>query len=224
MSQFVESDRLAGLKDRFIRYWPNVCCVLVNLESRYLADAGRVLFVGSGRNSTRKGPQVVNIDIRPFEGVNVVSDAQALPFKAGTFEALVCHQVLEHVPDADKAVREMGRVLKPGGILIVTVPFYFPFHASPYDYRRWTVPGLRITFGHFYEVASGIHIGPVSAMLTAFQHFAGLLIPNFYLSYAARAILGFVIFPFKYLDLLLSRLPNAIYMAASVFYVGRKPS
>lgn len=219
-----ETERLARLKTRFLRYWPDLACRLVNLESRFLNPSDRTLVVGAGRFPELAGTAVVNIDIRPFRDIKVVCDVQALCFRPGVFDSIVCHQVLEHVADADLAVAQMYHVLKPSGILIATVPFYFPFHASPLDFRRWTVPGLHATFKHFEELDSGMHVGPVSAALTAIQHFTGLLAPGFYLSYAVKGVLGYGLFLFKYLDLLIARLPHAIDMAASVFYVGRKPA
>ena len=51
-------------------------------------------------------------------------------------------EVLEHVRDADLAVAEMARVLRPGGHLLVTVPFLYPMHEPPFDFRRFTHFGL----------------------------------------------------------------------------------
>jgi SAM-dependent methyltransferase len=54
------------------------------------------------------------------------ADVARLPFKDGAFDAVVCSEVLEHIPDSRKAVRELVRVLKPGGELVVSVPRYLP--------------------------------------------------------------------------------------------------
>ncbi len=217
-----EEGLLRTLKDKFIRFWPNLGLQLVNIDEIHLERQDRVLVVGSGRIDKVAVRQQVNIDIRAFPGVDIVADGQQLPFKDESFDAVVCHQVLEHVLDVDLAIREIYYVLKSNGKVIVDVPFFFPFHASPHDYRRWTIPGLEFSFRAFKSVDTGIYIGPVSAFLTAFQYFIGAIVPNFWLSYLVRSIVGYLLFPFKYLDLLVARSSSAIYIAASVYYVGVK--
>jgi len=224
MNSFKESTRLAFLKDKFIRLWPNLSYQLVDLDSEYCTDNKKTLVVGSGRNPKIQGKNIINTDIRPFRSVLAVTDTQWLSFADDSFDVIICHQVLEHVPNADQAVREIHRVLKPGGRVIVTVPFYFPFHASPYDFRRWTIHGLKATFHQFSDLDSGVYIGPISAVLTGIQEFVGLLVPNFYLSYLVKGAMGWILYPLKFLDKAISKLPHASAMAASVYFVGEKRS
>jgi 2-polyprenyl-3-methyl-5-hydroxy-6-metoxy-1,4-benzoquinol methylase len=54
------------------------------------------------------------------------ADVARLPFKDGAFNAVICSEVLEHIPDSRTAVRELVRVLKPGGKLVISVPRYLP--------------------------------------------------------------------------------------------------
>lgn len=55
-----------------------------------------------------------------------VSEVKGLPFRKNTFDLVICSEVLEHVPDQARAAGEITRVLKPGGILVVSVPRYLP--------------------------------------------------------------------------------------------------
>lgn len=58
--------------------------------------------------------------------VTVNGDGTRLPFADGTFDRIICSEVMEHIPDDAAAARELARVLKPGGTLAVTVPTWFP--------------------------------------------------------------------------------------------------
>lgn len=49
-----------------------------------------------------------------------------LPFQDGAFDVVICSEVLEHIPDCRAAVRELVRVLRPGGNLVVSVPRFWP--------------------------------------------------------------------------------------------------
>ncbi|HEY4376614.1 MAG TPA: class I SAM-dependent methyltransferase [Acidimicrobiales bacterium] len=53
-------------------------------------------------------------------------DGTRLPFPDNTFDRIICSEVMEHIPDDEAAAAELGRVLKPGGTLAVTVPTWFP--------------------------------------------------------------------------------------------------
>lgn len=88
-------------------------------------------------------PNRIALDIRPRRGVHVVADAQALGIADGTFDVVLCTEVLEHLPEPQRAIDEMFRVLRPGGLLLLTTRFLFPIHDAPHDYFRFTKYGLR---------------------------------------------------------------------------------
>jgi SAM-dependent methyltransferase len=88
-------------------------------------------------------PRRVALDIQRGIGVQVIGDAQALGIRDASFEVVLCTEVLEHVPDPQRAIDEMYRVLVPGGQLLLTTRFLFPIHDAPHDYFRFTKYGLR---------------------------------------------------------------------------------
>jgi len=85
----------------------------------------------------------IGFDNKSGEGVDVVGDAHKLPFKNEEFDTVLCSEVLEHLHSPEIALAEMKRVLKSGGILILTTRFIYPIHDAPNDYWRFTKYGLR---------------------------------------------------------------------------------
>lgn len=69
-------------------------------------------------------------------------DGNKFPYQNTTFDSALCNQVLEHVFNPDGFLNEINRILKPGGKLLLTVPFVWDEHEQPYDYARYSSFGL----------------------------------------------------------------------------------
>lgn len=78
--------------------------------------------------------------------VDTVCLATALPYEGNKFDTIFSTQVLEHVYDHHSMIKESFRVLKPGGSMILTVPFTWELHEEPYDFFRITKHGLKELF------------------------------------------------------------------------------
>lgn len=76
------------------------------------------------------------------EHIDVYYDGKTLPFEDQLFDSILSNEVLEHVPDLEGILSELYRVLKPGGKMLLTVPFVCFEHELPYDFRRFTLTGL----------------------------------------------------------------------------------
>jgi SAM-dependent methyltransferase len=81
-----------------------------------------------------------------YSRIQVLGDLRALPFRGDSFDAVVNIQVLEHLQEPAQGVREMSRVLKPGGQLILTTVQHWEIHQEPNDFFRFTRYGLRYLF------------------------------------------------------------------------------
>lgn len=114
---------------------------------RRYASNKRALDIGSGNSSyDTYFPNRVTIDIDSARNPDVIGDAHQLPFNDAEFELVLSTEMLEHVKDPGKVVSEMHRVLKPGGMLILTTRFVYPLHDTPHDYWRFTKYGLQLLF------------------------------------------------------------------------------
>lgn len=68
------------------------------------------------------------------EGLDIISDITKIPEPAASFDAIMCTEVLEHIPDPVPAIKEFSRLLKSGGYLLITAPFCSATHFSPFHF------------------------------------------------------------------------------------------
>ena len=118
---------------------------------------GRILDVGCGSKPYRtcfNASEYIGLEI---EGRNKQADrhynGKTFPFKDGEIDSIFTSQVLEHVFNPDEFLSEMNRVLKDGGMLLLTVPFVWDEHEQPFDYARYSSFGLRhLLERHGFEI------------------------------------------------------------------------
>ena len=115
---------------------------------------GKVLSVGSSDDSDGQGgcyrdyfssaSAYVTSEVADGFGTDLVLDIQSMPeIEDGSFDAVFCSGVLEHLFDFNAAIREIHRVLSPGGVLLLGLPFQQGIHHAPTDYWRFTEHGIR---------------------------------------------------------------------------------
>jgi SAM-dependent methyltransferase len=108
--------------------------------------AGTILDVGCGNapyGDLLPGWRRIGINIDASDASpEVVGDGTCLPFRDACADAVLCTQVMEHVRDPFGLVRELARVLKPGGVLVLSGPMYWRLHEEPHDYWRFTRHGF----------------------------------------------------------------------------------
>ncbi|HXG08813.1 MAG TPA: class I SAM-dependent methyltransferase [Gemmataceae bacterium] len=186
-----------------------------------LSPGARVLDVGAG--GRRIAPGVVTLDAVPVPEVDIVGDIHHMPLADDSFDCVFCTGTLEHVSDPWQAVREIHRVLKPGGLVHIDVPFIQGYHADPTDYWRFTLDGLRLLCRSFKEIDAGVHIGPTCGLVWIIREWANSLTANRYLSNLFLVVMALLTAPLKYLDYLLIRGPRSHRVASAVYFRGRKP-
>jgi SAM-dependent methyltransferase len=148
---------------------------------------GQVLDVGCGTKPYRDlfdakcyvGMEVARALVTPGrKNADVFYDGLRFPFADSTFESVVCNQVLEHVREPELFIREISRVLRPGGHLLLSVPFAWEEHEQPDDYRRYSSFGLsEFMQGNGFTVVELIK--STKGLLAVIQLAKGLLYKRF---------------------------------------------
>ncbi len=101
-----------------------------------IVDVGAGIGYFSGLFS---GRNYFTVDLYPYPGVDLVCDlTRQVPFRPGSLDAILMMNVLEHLSDAAGVMRSLSGLLKPGGVMIATVPFLVKIHQAPYDFARYT--------------------------------------------------------------------------------------
>jgi SAM-dependent methyltransferase len=111
----------------------------------------RVLDVGCGLKPyeslfTPYAASYVGVDPVDNPRAELKGAVEDLPVEDGSFEVVLCNQVLEHCTDPTSAVRELRRVTAPGGRVLASTHGVMPYHPAPTDYWRWTHAGLAKLF------------------------------------------------------------------------------
>jgi len=210
-----ETDLEALYRKRASRHWRDRLFRLVQPPAPFIMNPAEPKDFPLGRwnlyigGAGRVVPGYVNLDLFALPGVDVAADAEHLPFPPNTFQRVECDAVLEHVRDPARVICEMQRVLAPGGYLHLVVPFCHPFHEYPKDYRRFTLDGLKELAGPMEFVAEGWRTGPTATLLVFVIEYVKLLLPFRAWRAVSHVVCGWLLFPLRYLDLLLFRSPQA---------------
>ncbi len=113
-----------------------------DLEKSKKYMKGVTLDVGGGRKrGSFKAPSNATwlvLDCSREFCPHILGDAQNIPVKSNTVDCVKCTELLEHVELPERVLDEISRVLKPDGILILSVPFNVGVHGDPYDFQRFT--------------------------------------------------------------------------------------
>jgi SAM-dependent methyltransferase len=191
----------------------------------HLNDDDRIgLNVGSA--SRRLHPRLRNFDIRESPAVDIVGDAEAIPVEDSTFDVVVTQETLEHVRHPDVAMREIFRVLKPGGHLYCQLPFIIGYHPGPFDFLRFTKEGIHTLAENagFQVEDAGMTVGPGYGFYRIAVEYCAIvssaITPRVYR--LAKALFAILLYPIKLTDRFLSYHPQADRIAGGYYIIARK--
>ena len=217
-------------KDNYQRFFPSLTWQAApQLEAvmRRAAPGAHVVDLGAGGRQIT--PTTICVDFIPFPNTNVVGNVERLPFASGSLDVVIGTGLLEHVEDERATLTEVSRVLKPGGIAHMEMPFLQQYHDDPIDCRRMTVDGLRRSMRRagLEPIQSGVHIGPTVTMITLWSYYVALVLEGDNIVFKALSTLAFLFFsiilwPLKFLDRLLVNKRSAHRLAFGIYCTARK--
>ena len=194
----------------------------VESVAKNLSRGSSILDAGAGESVYKKVFSHCNykaIDLAVGESrwnyadLDYIGPLHEMPIDDETFDAVLCTQVLEHLEWPRESIKEMHRVLKPGGTLYMTVPMAQDEHQVPYDFFRYTSYGIESICRHagFEEVK----ITPFGGLWVrwAYELPRGLSIfPSTGLLRKKPNILGIVLFPVRVVAIWLVRLLQTVFL------------
>jgi SAM-dependent methyltransferase len=172
------------------------------------------------------GARLFCVDIKALPGVDIVADAHDLHMiDDHSVDCVLAVGVLLHCRNPDKVMSEFHRVLKPGGVLFIAVPFISPHPGYAPVFQFFSMEGLEARCADFEKIDCGFNRGPASTMSYLLLYFTSILFSfnsktlfavNFY-------VFSWLLFWIKYLDVFTVRYELARLFYSETYFIGRKP-
>ena len=181
-----------------------------------------IIDVGCGGN--RLDSNLIGMDMFPYAAVDIICDIKNMPFKNESIDSFISRSVLEHVAELQEAISEIQRCSKKNSIGIHSIPFLYPYHASPHDYQRFTHSGASKLFKNWQIIEQKETTGPITLFLLCIIEFLSIIFsfnikriqPVMYLFFCI------ILFPIKFLDFFFIGNKTFISLAPSIMTVLKK--
>jgi SAM-dependent methyltransferase len=128
-------------------------------HTKLIKDLAKGLVLDLGAGNPREAehyPNVVFHEFVQYGHTDVVSVCDRLPYREGTFDAVISKAAFEHLARPWDMAEEIYRVLKPGGFVTVDTAFMYPLHGDPYHFFNMTLDGVKEIFKRFEKVRCGV--------------------------------------------------------------------
>jgi SAM-dependent methyltransferase len=134
---------------------------------------GRILDIG-GKKKNKRGSfrpsenlkiEYLNIDESTEPDYLVSADSMHF-FGADEFDSFLMIEVLEHLSAPEKVIAEIRRVLRSGGLGVISIPFLYPIHGDPHDYQRYTIDKLKMLLNsNGFDVIKIVEMGGLASVI-----------------------------------------------------------
>ena len=222
------------IKKQFVIFFSPTRSIITYKEyislKNLIKNPGKVLNVGSS-SFTILGSKfwkiipgkynLINLDLFPGENVDVVADAENMPFDNDTFDLVVCQAVLEHVQNPQNIINEIHRVLKKHGHFYCTVPFLQGYHADPFDFQRFTLKGMENLLDNYEILQKGVSSGPFSAISWIVRDLLTIGSKKTIIYKLSRLISSTISFPISLLDYIYPRIDSFTRNASEYYYLAK---
>jgi uncharacterized protein YbaR (Trm112 family) len=194
------------------------------LKKQYIINSPKekiILNIGSGHENVQNQDNFINLDIYPHSNTHIAGDAHSLPILSNSIDIVWLCAVLEHIRDPFLVMKEVHRILKKDGLVLISVPFLQYLHGSPNDYFRYTKYGLRSICKEFNEIETGAtYTRPIGTLIQLASVLPETIFENKLLKNALSVVITWILFPLLILDLF-SKKSNEI-LSGGTCYLGRK--
>ncbi|MCM8525876.1 MAG: class I SAM-dependent methyltransferase [Lentisphaeraceae bacterium] len=201
-------------------------CVIraINKVLDSISENGVGLNVGAGKTDIDK--RIKKMELAPGNGIDYVGSVENIPEKNDFFDVVISQEVLEHVKNPWKAISEIQRVLKKGGLAYIQLPFTIGFHPCPNDYWRFSQEGIEelIKSTNMEIVERGISAGSATGFYRISVEFFAILfslpIPPMYKFF--KALVSLLLYPVKLLDPIMNLSNQKDRICGGYFIICRK--
>lgn len=176
---------------------------LNNLLAELDRKGGWGVNIGSGFSNYHD--KLINLDIAPYDNVDIVTMGKQLPFKDNSLDLVIAQEVIEHVSSPTNFINEIHRVLKNDGVFYCQAPCIIGYHPTPTDYWRFTREAWEVLFNkpNWEVIKIAVASGPGTALFRIMMIFFAVMFSNIWwrLYLPAKLISGLLLSPIKLFDL-----------------------
>lgn len=185
------------------------------IANNLVHDGNDVIDIGCGHKDIQKylptGIKYIGLDL--YETAkdwyrskpDVYADAHDIPLKSSTVDHVLLLEVLEHLKSPEKAISEISRILKPEGTAIISIPFLYPLHDEPYDFRRWTRHGIKLLIEDIYDLKVR-EITEFGSSITSSTVLFNLALTEYFILQINKSKLNWIFSPLIFTGILISNI------------------